>query len=343
MDIVPSREKRARYKGPVLMSVQIRPQKRDDDPWVVDLYNREEGESLPLSIQTYREAIEMELGRVPGERWIAELDGARVGYAKAEHAWWTGRPDVFLAEIRVEAEHRSRGTGTALLEGVTTQMERRGATRLLGWIRAESEALERFARRAGFRPTGQVMDDYRLDVDAAHPEAYGAAVDRLAREGIRVSSLAALQSQDDTWLHAVQRLEWGIGHDTIDEHTLDREFGAWRESALRGAGRSAETYWVALEGNRPVGLTFLRMLTPGGAENDFTGVLPSARGRGIAALLKVTAIEWARENGLRAFYTSHEVGNAPMIAVNRKLGYTRGARRLEVARDLKLLPAGKER
>jgi GNAT superfamily N-acetyltransferase len=280
---------------------------------------------------------------VPGERWIGALDGTRVGYAKAEHAWWTGRPDAFVTEIRVDAEHRLRGVGSALLEGVTTQMEMRGATRLLGWVREESEASERFARRAGFQRTGQVVDDYRLDVDAAHPEAYGAVVERLANEGIRVSSLAALQSQDEAWLHAVQRLEWGIGHDASDEHALGREFSAWREGALHGAGRSAETYWVALEGNHPVGLTFLRMLTPDGAENDFTGVLPAARGRGIAALLKVRTIEWARENGVRAFYTSHVVGNAPMIAVNRKLGYTRGVRRLEVARDLKPLPADKER
>jgi GNAT superfamily N-acetyltransferase len=318
----------------VPMSVYIRPQERDDDPWVVDLYNREEGESLPFSIQTYREVIEMELGRVPGERWIAELDGTRVGYAKAEHAWWTGRTDVFLIEICVEAEHRSRGIGVALLEAMQAQMDRRGAARLLGWVRAESEASERFALHAGFQRTGKVMDDYRLDVDTAHSEAYGAVVERLAHEGIRVSFLAVLQSEDEEWLHAVQRLEWAIVYDAIDERALEREFDAWRESALHGAGRSAETYWVALEGNRPVGLTFLRRLTPDGAENDFTAVLPAARGRGIAALLKVRTIEWARENDVHAFYTSHEVDNARMIAVNRKLGYTRGVQRLEVARDL---------
>ena len=80
-------------------------------------------------------------------------------------------------------------------------------------------------------------------------------------------------------------------------------------------------------------MTFLKRLSDDAAENDYTGVASTYRGRGIARALKLRAIAWARQRGVRWFYTSSEIGNARMIAVNRRLGYEPGVRRLEVARD----------
>jgi GNAT superfamily N-acetyltransferase len=80
------------------------------------------------------------------------------------------------------------------------------------------------------------------------------------------------------------------------------------------------------------------MLGPEAAENDYTGVLPSHRNRGIAAVLKGQAIRWAQQNGVKWYYTASSVQNGPMIAVHHRLGYQAGPRRLEVVRDLKLEP-----
>ena len=69
----------------------------------------------------------------------------------------------------------------------------------------------------------------------------------------------------------------------------------------------------------------------------FTGRLHQKRfthrGRGIASALKLRAIAWAGGQGVRWFYTSSEIGNTPLIAINRRLGYRPGVRRLEVAQD----------
>ena len=116
------------------------------------------------------------------------------------------------------------------------------------------------------------------------------------------------------------------------------DFAQWRADVLDGTGQSAETHWLALDGERPVGTTFLRMLGPDAAENDYTGVLPSHRNRGIAAVLKGQAIRWAQRNGVTWFYTASSVQNGPMIAVHHRLGYQAGPRQLEVVRDLKLDP-----
>jgi GNAT superfamily N-acetyltransferase len=89
-----------------------------------------------------------------------------------------------------------------------------------------------------------------------------------------------------------------------------------------------------MDGERPVGMTFLKRLSQNAAENDYTGVAPSHRGRGIARALKLRAIAWAKENGVDWFYTGSEIGNVRMIGVNRQLGYEPGPRRMEVAREL---------
>ena len=50
-------------------------------------------------------------------------------------------------------------------------------------------------------------------------------------------------------------------------------------------------------------------------------VLVAHAGRGIATALKQAQIAWASRNGFRELMTSTQDANAPMRAVNDKLGY----------------------
>jgi GNAT superfamily N-acetyltransferase len=51
-----------------------------------------------------------------------------------------------------------------------------------------------------------------------------------------------------------------------------------------------------------------------------TGVRRSARRQGIATALKVHAIEWSRQRGMRTIETGNEENN-PMFDLNVRLGY----------------------
>lgn len=55
--------------------------------------------------------------------------------------------------------------------------------------------------------------------------------------------------------------------------------------------------------------------------NMMTGVEPSYRGRHIALALKLLVIECARSYGAAYMRTNNDSENAPMLAVNHKLGY----------------------
>lgn len=57
------------------------------------------------------------------------------------------------------------------------------------------------------------------------------------------------------------------------------------------------------------------------AYNELTAVQPHARGRGLALPLKLEVIRRARAAGLRVMKTNNLSTNAPMLAVNRRLGF----------------------
>ena len=56
-------------------------------------------------------------------------------------------------------------------------------------------------------------------------------------------------------------------------------------------------------------------------ENAFTGVHCDHRGRGIAQSLKALTIVHAQQAGVSEILTENDSENAPVLAVNRKLGY----------------------
>jgi GNAT superfamily N-acetyltransferase len=53
----------------------------------------------------------------------------------------------------------------------------------------------------------------------------------------------------------------------------------------------------------------------------FTGTLPEYRGRGLALAVKLASLRWAAARGVTRVFTSNDETNAPMLAVNRRLGY----------------------
>lgn len=57
------------------------------------------------------------------------------------------------------------------------------------------------------------------------------------------------------------------------------------------------------------------------AWHDMTAVARAWRGRGVARALKLATIGWAVEHGMAALETGNDTDNAPMRAVNARLGY----------------------
>jgi len=315
-------------------TIVVRPWEPGDDAGIVEMYNREEPQAAPRAVEAHR-GQEAEVARQDDEeQWVAVAAGRVVGVGSFGPAWWTGRLGDCTAQLLVDHDYRGRGIGSRLSDILDSRLAAHGATRLLAWVRTDSTPGRCFAARRGFTETGQVIDEYRLRVEDASLEAYQGLEDQLRGENVRIASLNELESSDETVLRGLQHLWADSGGTPPDAQELADSFDSWRARVVEGAGLAYETHWVALHAGRPVGMTFLKRLRADAAENDYTAVAPSFRGRGIAQALKVRAIRWARENGVRWFFTSSEIDNARMIAINERLGYVRTIRKVEVAREL---------
>jgi RimJ/RimL family protein N-acetyltransferase len=96
-----------------------------------------------------------------------------------------------------------------------------------------------------------------------------------------------------------------------------------------------EGSFAVVEDGKVVATTLISAdLESGRAMNNFTGTLRSHRGRGLATLAKLASIRWAAEHGIVSIATTNDERNAPMLAINGRLGYEPVARMVEYGRDL---------
>jgi ribosomal-protein-alanine N-acetyltransferase len=83
--------------------------------------------------------------------WVAERDGAVVGYA----AVWMVADQAELGDIAVAEGWRRRGIGTLLLGAVLREMRASGIRELFLEVRESNVGAQRLYARYGFRPVGR--------------------------------------------------------------------------------------------------------------------------------------------------------------------------------------------
>lgn len=265
-----------------------------------------------------------------GEVTVAVLEGIPVAYGTFGRAWWSGQGGFYQVDIRVAQKCEGQGIGGSLYRQMLLRLQERGGTKILSKVREDSARGIAFAKRYGFVASGEVIEDYVLRLEDAPFEPLPARIQRLSELGIRIVRLSELEWHDISLLRCLHLMWADLPTDSSYDSDLESGFEVWKQQVIEGDGVCPDTFWVAMLGETPVGMTFLRKITDVASENDFTGVAMNYRGHGIAYTLKLRAIEWAQQSGITYFYTSSEVNNRAMIVTNTRLGYRAGARRREL-------------
>jgi GNAT superfamily N-acetyltransferase len=80
--------------------------------------------------------------------------------------------------------------------------------------------------------------------------------------------------------------------------------------------------WVAMAGERPLGISWLGYYpTTGIVFTEMTGVARAGRGKGVGTALKLKTIEQALALGVSSILTENDADNAPILRINRAFGY----------------------
>jgi GNAT superfamily N-acetyltransferase len=254
--------------------------------------------------------------------WTAEADGDVVGRAEAGLNWWGGEEGSAFAFVLVREARRRRGLGRRLADTAEEYAESLGRPRVLVNF-LESERGVRFAESRGYAPlraeTLSAVDPRRVDTSA---------LDR-PPDGISVV-VATEVPPEELWRLDAETTPDVPSSDQLTDIPFEEWMTFWDSPRMAKEGSFA-----VLDDGRLVACALLNAdLESGRGMNNFTCTLSSHRGRGLATLAKLASIRWAAEQGIVSIATTNDERNAPMLAINARLGYEPVGRMVEYGREL---------
>lgn len=230
-----------------------------------------------------------------------------------------------VAGLYVQPDARRRGVGSALLR--QAELSTAGMPGLqVSYVEGDAEA-EASVAAWGLREVARHHESV-LDLTEIDRSAFAA---KAAAPGVELASIPDFDALDGAFwrrLHGFLLARFAEAPDSADGG------GELPYEAMRGTFTEPWMVALATEGDEWLGLTCVlrRPGTTDVANTFFTGVVPGARGRGIASALKCfQALELA-DRGITRLYTQNMVGNDPILAANRTLGFTRDSGYVDVVR-----------
>jgi GNAT superfamily N-acetyltransferase len=247
--------------------------------------------------------------------WVAEEDGI-AGWARARLQWATSAEGVAEAWAFVSPRQRGRGLGTALFDTAQEHLRTADARILESWALEEQGA--RFLRARGF--TGvRAQEVLLLDLASADVSGFERLRTASAAAGYELVALAALADRPE----ALYALDAGTTADVPGTFAEDDvRLDDWIPETLGHPQLTPDGSFVVLAAGKPVAHTLLHVHPEARlAANEMTGTRRDHRRKGLARLVKLAAILWAREHGYDVIRTSCDQDNAGMLGLNRSLGY----------------------
>ncbi|MGE5672272.1 MAG: N-acetyltransferase family protein [Mycobacterium leprae] len=249
-------------------------------------------------------------------------EGRMVGFGLAVTGPWDPilRPGHFEIQVRVAPDWRGQGIGSAIFNDIERFTVMHGAVALKACIGDSQPAILAWAERRGFAIEHHGFPS-RLDLIQFDPTPFAGVIERTTASGFRFTSLAEYP-QTDEWLAHFMDLWWELSQDAPGLAGVPRpEMAYLKQLFTSGPHWDPAGVILAEHDGRWAAFSFLIRWENGDYYNNMTGVRREYRGQGLGLAAKLKAIEYARSRGAAYMHTDNDSTNAPMLAINRKLGF----------------------
>lgn len=302
---------------------------RDED---FDAVTQIECANFPDTPRSAEEARD-EYQRFDTSRWtrewviIEDEAGSVIANGFYRHVPWSFHPDKYHVYTAVHPSLHRQGIGTRLMRYLLGRLGERGGRRVISWAREDYGHAIAFLRQFGFEEYARAFES-RLLVETTDLQAFAHYRQLAADAGVVITTLQDELERVPHCLPAVYQAHMAMDisapHDDPDLPT-PVGYDLWVRDDVRHPRVLLDGYFLARCGDLYVGESALKRTDadPRALRQQLTGVLPEYRGHGIATALKLHTVEYARAHGYREIRTFNSSRNAPMLAINTKLGFVR--------------------
>ncbi|SMB88718.1 GNAT family N-acetyltransferase [Deinococcus hopiensis] len=266
-------------------------------------------------------------------RWVAEREGEIQGLGLLNASPFTP-PGFLQATILVAPRARGQGVGGLLWREMEAASREEGAAGLSADVLDGDPSSRAWAERRGFCEHAHRFAS-ELDLGTFDESLHAQALRRAEDQRVTFTDLRdADEATVERYLNFVA--------DRLPETPDLTGHPRWPLAQIRETfhlNHDPRPDWLILAVSKEgewLGTTAMVVYRHANmAYNEFTAVHPEARGRGLALPLKLHAICRARKEGLGVMRTNNHSRNAPMLAVNRRLGFRERPGRFEMHLGLK--------
>lgn len=264
-------------------------------------------------------------GRFIRRHYVAEHaeTGQLLGYGSVEQSAYLPKYRLFMVVAPARLEE---GVGDLLLARLTHDLAEAGAITVSVREHASRAELVALLAGRGFAETSRVSD-MRLSLDEVDLSTHAPAAERVAAQGISMTTLAEERGRDPGCVEKLYHFLNSLKADDPARRQFAPPTYHPREARIWFGKPYVidEAFFIAKRRGEYVGVTHLNLLEapPGGLSHGFTGVGREHRRRGVATALRLRALEYARGRGYRTVRTLNRTTHAPLIALDEKLGFRR--------------------
>lgn len=250
-----------------------------------------------------------------------DADGQIASYGVVQHNSAMGQGRFYLW-VTVDAGRRRRGLGAQIYDNALSFAVAQGAETLESEVREDDTDGLPFARQRGFAIVRHIFES-AIDLATFDEKPFDGLLGAVQAGGIRFLSLADV-AMDPGYFRQLYDVNYRAVADdpgTTGGYVSFEDFqqilltASWFDPA--GQIMAIDAVSGAVIGLAAVG--FFQHTNR--AYNLITGVDRPYRGRKIAQALKLLTIRHAKTRAAEAIVTDNDSQNAPMLAINRKLGY----------------------
>jgi transposase/GNAT superfamily N-acetyltransferase len=257
-------------------------------------------------------------------RHVAVRDGKAVAFMVASHERWRDAPERF-GSIRavIRSDVWSEREYARLIEKGEEWLGSEGVVNAVNRIREdfgnELEALDRI----GYREVRR-QNISELDLVAHRDDLLrGLAHERGKMKTQGVTMLTLSEYSDADRLVKLHEMMVATEQDIPSTVPIPRQpFDEWMRATFDDPGVREDRFWIALDGEAIVGLSYLQFPPVRGLPwTAYTATSKKVRGRGIARALKYESMAQAVELGYKSVRTANDGANAPILHINGEMGY----------------------